>query len=577
MRVSPASAFAPRGVPASPLVHNDLKKGIDSPPFVVVSKDQGSRSNLHPYLQKSQWKLLLDSVLELQGLERPDVVEATLMATDENNSTVLHIASWKAPPKVALFVLNLIPNKKRKEFLLSVDSDGNTPLHLACANLDERVEFSVIKHVLLLAPDALEMRNNSGDSPLHLLVSSPGFCRGQEFSVEAAAEEAITSLLMMVGHMANIRNTSGATLLHVAIAHGAHERVLVQVLDLAPTAAHIPDNRGMIPLHYVAAFGGTPWTFVGQLIWSFPESIVAQTENGDTPLHLLMSNAHKHVKKDKFLDRNTTKLAELLRGADIQDNCPLLIKNKEHLTPLHGCALFDTPPQLTRLLMESPLAVQASDLTTQFGATALHLACANSYVSESVANVETLATLHACNVVDSNSRTPLMVAVQNPKASSKVTKALLKACPQAASAVTEKGAHTALHLALQGSKVREGVVKALLKAFPDGAHTETIRGNMPLHEACKYGAPLEVIEILISYCTRALRHKNKRGKTPLDQARAAKAGDEVIAVLEGRDFERSPVTKTVSDFTVDFSTHARTSLSMAPEPQKRSRRNIISI
>jgi len=576
LRVSPALAFAPTRAPNAITIRNNLLKDkFASPPFVVVTKEEGSRTDLHPYLNKSKWKLLLESVLDLQRFNRPEEIEMALMTLDDNNTTPLHVAAWKAPPKIALLMLNLVPGAKRREFLLAVDHDGNTPLHLACANLDERVEFSVIKHVLLLAPEALEMRNNYGDSPLHLLVSSPGFSRGQDFAVEAAAEEAITSLLMMVGHMAIIRNRSGATLLHVAIAHGAHERVLVQVLNLAPTAAHVPDNHGMLPLHYVAAFGGrggTPWTFAGQLIWAFPEAISSQSEHGDTPLHLLISNAYKHVKKDQFLDRNTTKLAELLVGSGMQDNCPLLIKNNEHLTPLHGCALFDTPPQLTRLLMESPLAIQASHLATNFGATALHLCCANSNVSESVANVEALATIYSCSAIDSKNRTALMVAVQNSKASSKVTKALLKVDPDCANVATVKGQHLALHLALQGSKIRGGAIKALLKAYPEGVRALTTRGNTPLHEACKYGAPISVIEILISHYPSALRHANEKGQLPIDRAQSAKASDEVMAVLEGRDFVRSPVPNTVSeDFTVDFASPELFTVS-ANDPRKRSRR-----
>jgi hypothetical protein len=113
-----------------------------------------------------------------------------------------------------------------------------------------------------------------GDSPLHLLVgTAPGFARTSpptvdSFSVEAAAEEAISSLLQMVGHLATVPNAAGLTLLHCAIAHGAHERVLVKLLSISMSimaaagpsspmggggggAAAIPDHRGMLPLHFV--------------------------------------------------------------------------------------------------------------------------------------------------------------------------------------------------------------------------------------------------------------------------------------------------------------------------------------
>jgi ankyrin repeat protein len=549
--VSPQSVFDIGSDPLQAMVGKDFKDNIASPPILLTEEnaEDGSRTNLHALLKRSQWKALLECVNQLK---RPDEIHEALSNRDDHEATALHTAAWKAPPKLARLMLDLIPCGERKKYLLSLDSDGNTPLHLACANLDESVDFSIIKHVLVMAPEALEMGNNSGDSPLHLLVSSPGFCRGFDFTIEAAAEEAITSLLKIVGNVANVRNASGATLLHVAIAHGAHERVLVKLINMAPDAAIVSDNHGMLPIHYVAAFGGTPFTFVGQLICAFPEGITSQTENGDTPLHLLISNANKHVQKGQFLDRNTTKLAELLVGSDIQENCPLFVRNNEQLSPLHGCSLFTSPPQLTNILMNSPLAGQASCVTNRFEATALHLVCVNSNVSDSLANLEALATTHACSIFDIKDRTPLMVAVQNSNASSKVTKALLKAYPEAAKQANQKG-QLPLHLAVHSKKAKESVVKALLKAYPEGAHAVTCGGNTPLHEACKHGAPVDVIERLIAQCPDALKQKNDKGKLPIDRALSGKASNGVVAILEGKSFVRSKVQQTMSDFTMDFS------------------------
>jgi ankyrin repeat protein len=552
--LAPDLLFSPQSVcdirvHPQPVVYKDFKDDIASPPLLL---DGYTTEDLHQLLKRSEWKDLLECVATLSQLKRPDEIHEALSNRDDHEATALHTAAWKAPLKLARLIMDLIPYEKRKQYLLSLDSDGNTPLHLACANLDEHVDFSIIKHVLVMAPEALEMGNNSGDSPLHLLVCSPGFCRGSDFAVEAAAEEAIASLLKIVGNVANIRNASGATLLHVAIAHGAHEGVLLKLINAAPEAAIIPDNRGMLPVHYVAAFGGTPFTFVEQLICAFPEGITSQTEHGDTPLHLLISNAHKHIKKGQFLDRNTTKIAEMLVGSDIQENCPLFVRNNEDLSPLHGCSLFDSPPQLTNILMDSPLAGQASCVTNRFNATALHMVCVNSNVSDSLANLEALATTNACAIFDIKDRTPLMVAVQNSKASSKVAKALIKAYPEATKQANQKG-QLPLHLAVHSKKAKESVVKALLKAYPEGAHDVTHGGNTPLHEACKHGAPVDVIERLIAQCPDALKHKNDKGKLPIDQALSRKASDKVIAVLEGLPFVRKQVQQTMSEFTVDFS------------------------
>jgi ankyrin repeat protein len=242
----------------------------------------------------------------------------------------------------------------------------------------------------------------------------------------------------------------------------------------------------------------------------------------------------------------------MLVGSDIQENCPLFVRNNEHLSPLHGCIIFDSPPQLTNILMDSPLAGQASCVTNRFNATALHLVCVNSNVSDSLANLEALATTHACAIFDIKDRTPLMVAVQNSKATSKVTKALIKACPQAAKQANERG-QLPLHLAVHSRKAKESVVKALLMAYPEGAHDVTHGGNTPLHEACKHGAPVDVIEVLVAQCPDALKHKNDKGKLPIDRALSGNASDEVIAFLEGESVVRTQVQQTMSEFTVDFS------------------------
>jgi ankyrin repeat protein len=180
------------------------------------------------------------------------------------------------------------------------------------------------------------------------------------------------------------------------------------------------------------------------------------------------------------------------------------------------------------------------------------MVCVNSNVSDSLANLEALATTHACAIFDIKERTPLMVAVQNSKASSRVTKALIKAYPEATKQANHKG-QLPLHLAVHSKKAKESVVKALLKAYPEGAHDVTHGGNTPLHEACKHGAPVDVIERLIAQCPDALKLKNGKGKLPIDQALSGKASDKVIAVLEGKTFVRKQVQQTLSEFTVDFS------------------------
>jgi ankyrin repeat protein len=272
----------------------------------------------------------------------------------------------------------------------------------------------------------------------------------------------------------------------------------------------------------VAAFGGkhggTPWTFVSQLIQAYEHGIVAQTENGDTALHLLLSNASKRTAiEGSFLNRNTTKLAELLVTNSETTISPLLVKNKVDLTPLHCCALFDTPAQLTRLVMEcSPVAEPASAVTTKFGATPVHLACASS--KPDAANIEALATRLACCTRDDKDRTPLAVAVQNDKMPSQVIQQLIAIYPPAVDHVTRKGLYLPLHLAVMNSSVKESVIRNLLKASPHTVKAVTKSGNTALHIACQQQPHpnATIIKLLLDRYRDANRLRNKLGQLPID-------------------------------------------------------------
>ena len=538
---SPTSALAP--LPYLPKM--DHETGLDVILFSLFRRNKWRDiATVMSYLQKNA------SLKDLRHI---------FTATNKDDETILHVAAWKAPQKLTLRILETIPDSHRKEYLLLPDGEGNTPLHLACANLDEKDDYIVIKNVLLLAPEALETCNYNGDTPLHLLVASDAFTQSSDFAVEVAAEEAITSMLNMVGpHNVSRQNYSGLSLLHVAIGNHAHERVLVQLLTMAPDAAQVRDKRGMLPLHYVAASMGAskiPWTFVGQLIGAFSESVLCLTDNGDSPLHLLMSNTGQNCEKKQILDRNTTKLAEFLIGSN--RSCgrekgdesidlaasPLMVQNNEMLSPLHACAMYNTPPQLTRRLMESPFASTASALTTQFGATALHLLCASRKVSESIGNIDALATPEACAVVDGNDRTPLVVAVQNARSSSSVIKTLCRAYPEALTMETRSG-FLPLHLAVQSRKVRPSIVKALIKEAPRTVAAVTrISGNTVLHEACKHGASIDVVKLLLEKYPKALHKINKMSELAV----AVAIDPEVLQFLEKKLGKRRPVDVDTSN------------------------------
>uniref|UniRef100_A0A7S3L4W5 Uncharacterized protein n=1 Tax=Amphora coffeiformis TaxID=265554 RepID=A0A7S3L4W5_9STRA len=514
LQTSPASAFKRPGLTKDML---DIG-GLSSPPLseTIFDLQEEKSVNLHTFLRISDWQGLMERLEELQ---QGNMCEIQCSLSEENDEleTPIHTAAWKCPVEVTLRMLEITPPDERKALLLRRDECGNTVLHLCCANIDERAEFTIMKNVLLLAPEALDIVNAYGDSPLHLLVSSPGYTKSHDFTVEIAAEEAVTSLLTLVEEQGTLQNNMGLTLLHCAIAHGAHERVVVQLLNIAPDAASVVDSRGMLPLHYCAAFGRIPWTFVQQLIEVYPAALLAPTVDGDTPLHLLVVNAQRQLNEAGLLDRNTSKIAELLLSTPRSQKCALFTPNNEKLYPLHCCAVFDCPPQLTRILMESEHAVEASTLPTHSGWTALHLACVTTTGNKSTENAEALATQRACRTFDKGDRTPIMLALESTSISAVLVKFLAKKCPKSALTPTKKGKNLPLHIALEHN-VKDSIIQRLVKANPASLKMKNSAGDTALHIACRRGVPVSTVKFLLSKDKEIRRVKNKKGQYPYDLA-----------------------------------------------------------
>jgi len=208
---------------------------------------------------------------------------------------------------------------------------------------------------------------------------------------------------------------------------------------------------------------------------------------------------------------------------------PLLITNREKLTPLAVCALFDVPAQLTRILMKHPLARMAVVITDDFGSTPLHVAASLPSAGSNVALILALGTPEAAVVQDRLRRTPLHVAAQNVYASGKLIKAISNLRKSAAVANTHRG-HLPLHLACQ-SGASNSVVRALVRVLPGSVSSRNRNGDTPLHVAVKYGASLFVVSHLIECCPEAVYIQNVTGNTSLHCATAYRASHEVVQLL----------------------------------------------
>jgi len=67
-----------------------------------------------------------------------------------------------------------------------------------------------------------------------------------------------------------------------------------------------------------------------------------------------------------------------------------------------------------------------------------------------------------------------------------------------------------------------------------GAAQKNNHGNLPLHYAAHYNAPLEVVKALYDAYPDAALEQNNDQNTPLDLAIADGASPDVIALLQGK-------------------------------------------
>ncbi len=581
-----------------------------------------SLSPLHHSLATSSWPILHAHIQSLSTLipnsnhevivaSQSEIASTLSVPHPRLGGTVLHVASWKAPPTLAARMIRLLPRESREMAVLlgMKDGEGNTPLHLCAGNLDYRVEervaaadntgeadkgthgcgvnpLALLEEIMKSAPaNAWMVQNSEGDTPLHMLVSSP-LCisnwRGltspalheNEDVRSKLAQEAISLVLSTPDAVEACllrENSASATPLHIALASGAHDCVIEALLSASPASVGSEDGRGRLPLHWAAAFGRASYAVVKKIVEQYPLGLTSATVDGDIPLHLAVSNSMMEDelggvepglgKVGSFSgegdsmrrEKNRLKIVELLmhnrpissskfRTSVARDSTssssssllesttsPILTANREKLTPLHCCALFDARPQISKLLMKHPDANMASSTTNSFGATPLHLAAAQPGVSQSIATVLAIGTPDAAAVQDRLKRTPLHVAAQNTYATNLLIKTLAELNPNAASVKTQRG-HLPLHLAAQ-SQAKEAVIRALIKAHPAAAESRNKSNNTPLHDAAKYRASLGVVRLLLDAFPGALYVQNQYGNLPLHCATAYQAPSEVVQLL----------------------------------------------
>lgn len=304
---------------------------------MVSSSSNGHRGHgsLQEALEQCDWENMH------QLLTSRDEDEVQQFFESGNDESPFHTFLCKAPGALSLLLLDTLPEDLLANLCKARSpTDGNTALHLLCANFEiiSKPELILLIRMVDAAPRALQLPNQEGDTPLHLLVASKAAREGDGES----AEKAVAVLLEETIEIAILQDNQGATPLHVAIAHQAHELVVQKLLEVAPVLAKVPDEQKMLPLHYCAATLSDNTALLEIVLAVRPSVIAAKTNVGDTPLHLFLSN----YTDDEPPSRSILHGVQLLTGDDDEGADPIMIQNDEKVSlDVHFCLCL--PPSIT--------------------------------------------------------------------------------------------------------------------------------------------------------------------------------------------------------------------------------------
>mmetsp|Transcript_4676 Transcript_4676/g.7059 ORF Transcript_4676/g.7059 Transcript_4676/m.7059 type:complete len:918 (+) Transcript_4676:152-2905(+) len=215
----------------------------------------------------------------------------------------------------------------------------STPLHVACKLPDPPSD--IIQKLIDCAPETVSWADSNGWLPLHIACATGAPGDVLSLLVESYPEGKVaqderlrTPLHFAFNPRFGAHSSSNEDKSNQGVANedggddGKVGNSLPGIIRLLSNsgAAEIPEQNGMLPLHYACAYG-TSTAVLEVLVEVFPASVIAKEKSGRTPLHLAMVNAHRPA--------STSVLRFLL---SVQNSDAVNARDREGHLPLHPLA-----------------------------------------------------------------------------------------------------------------------------------------------------------------------------------------------------------------------------------------------
>ena len=344
------------------------------------------------------------------------------------------------------------------------DSEGNTPLHMACTKELEDLVVYLIDEVHC----DINFTNSRNELPLHIAIRN-----GLRFD----------TLVLLVSQLnKDIQTIDGDTPLHLACV--CKQEVVVRYLVEAMRCdTSIANTRKLLPLH-IAITMGLSFDII-KLVSSC--NVNAPTDDGNTPLHLACK-------------RNKKKIVSYLIN-DLHYDTSIANDNGE--LPLHISLQFASNLDILKLLCPSSSEVNTQDSD---GDTPLHIACRKG--SEDLV-VYLIDEVH-CDVNFTNSRNELPLHIAIRKGLKFDTLVLLVS--QVNKDIQTIDGDTPLHLACVYKQ--EVVVRYLVEAMRCDTSIANANGELPLHISLRLHSSVDIQKRLCPSSSMCNTQDNG-GNTPL--------------------------------------------------------------